>query len=231
MNDQPTVAIITSITDAYDTLKVITPQIGVNVEYIAVTDGTEVAEPGHGWEIRHFADMGHLVLDADRRHPNRLAKLPKCMPWRHTSAPNSIWVDASYRVYSPTFAFDALKCANPIAQFIHPWRDCAISEANESYRLSKYEDSKETILAQRWEYENLGHPYRWGLWATGVIVRQHTRDIRVMGEQWLSEIRRYSYQDQISEPVVLRLCDLRPSPLPGNHLENPWLKYEGSARH
>jgi hypothetical protein len=227
----PTVAIITSVTDAYDTLKVITPQIGVNAEYIAVTDGTEYAEPGHGWEIRHFDDFDRRPTAEDLAHPNRLAKVPKCLPWEITEAPNSIWVDASYRVFSPVFALDALKCARPISQFIHPWRDCVYDEGRASLALGKYADQRETISDQMNEYQEIGHPPHWGLWATGVIVRQHTHDVRMACHGWLRDIRRYSYQDQVSEPVSLRFADLRPSPLPGDHITNPWLKYEGSARH
>jgi hypothetical protein len=230
----PTVAIITSVTDAYDTLKTITPQIGVNAEYIAVTDGSEYAEPGHGWKVIRLAEPGRMGLtpqDADRTHPNRLAKIAKCQPWVLTDAPYSIWVDASYRVFSPVFALDAIKCAHPIAQFIHPWRDCVYDEGRASLALAKYEDQREIIVNQMNEYQEIGHPAHWGLWATGVIVRQHTHEIKMMSSQWLSEIRRHSYQDQISEPVALRFCDLRPSPLPGDHITNPWLKYEGSARH
>lgn len=236
---RPNVAIITSITDGYDTLKKITPQFGLNVEWIAITDGTEQAESGHGWEIQHFIphDMGAQSIEGlrstppDETHPNRLAKLAKCTPWRVTSAPYSIWLDASYRVTSGTFAFDALKCAHPIAQFVHPWRDCVYDEAAASAALTKYDDQWESIRSQSREYDAIGHPRNWGLWATGVIVRKHTPEVKEMGEQWLAEIRRHSYQDQVSEPVSLRLCDMRPSPLPGDHITNPWLKYEGSARH
>lgn len=230
MSDKPTLAIITSITDGYDTLKRIRPQIGMNVEWLAVTDGSEKAEEDHGWEIIDIRDKP-FVSDDDLRHPNRLAKLPKCMPWAFSTAPYSIWIDASYRVTSPLFAVQAIACAHPIAQFVHPWRECIFAEADESLRLAKYDDTKEAIVAQRWEYEEVGHPHNWGLWATGVIARHHTHEIKLMGGQWLREIRRHSYQDQISEPVALRFCDLRPTPLPGDHINNPWLSYEGSARH
>jgi len=230
----PTVAIITSITDGYDTLKAIKPQFGVNVEWVAVTDGSETAEPDHGWRMIPIAEPGLMGLQpemADRVHPNRLAKLAKCMPRVVTDAPYSIWLDASYRVTSPLFALEAIKCASPVAQFVHPWRNCVYEEARASLALAKYHDEDTKIVAQMEEYREIGHPVNWGLWATGVIVRKHDHDINVMGQQWLSEIRRHSYQDQLSEAVVLRMYDVRPSPLPGDHLSNPWLKYEGSARH
>lgn len=230
------VAIITSITDGYETLKKIRPQFGIDVEWIAVTDGKEEREADHGWEIKELilpeaAGPGVRVAPADTHHPNRLAKVVKCLPWIVTGAEYSIWIDGAYRVTSPVFAMQVVSLATPIAQFLHPWRDCLYAEAVESMRLSRYDDQHEVIGEQAAEYELIGHPPNWGLWATGVIVRKHTADIRVMGEQWLSEIRRHSYQDQVSEPLVLRMCDLRPQALPGDHIQNPWLSYEGSARH
>lgn len=229
--EPPQVVIFTSITDGYDTLKTQAPQIGIGTKWIAVTDGTEKAEPGHGWEIMNFSEIDRLITPADRTHPNRLAKIAKCTPWQIFSCLNSIWIDASYRVTSPLFAFEATKCAHPIAQFVHPWRDCIYDEADASRKLERYHDQGSTINSQVREYDSIGHPRNWGLWATGVIARRHTDDVKTMSTQWLAEIRRHSYQDQISEAVSLRFCDLRPTPLPGNHLQNPWLTYEGSARH
>lgn len=224
----PMVAVITSVTDGYDTLKAIRPQFGVGeVDWIAVTDGTEKAEPDHGWRIV----APRQPQDVDRSHPNRLAKLAKCLPWQYTDAPYSIWIDASYRVTSPVFVKEAIDFAHPIAQFTHPWRDCVYEEALISKTLPRYEGQTTTLHSQAWEYRQIGHPEHWGLWATGVIVRKHSQDVTIFGEQWLTEIRRWSYQDQVSEPVALRMCDLRPAPLPGDHIRNPWLSYEGSARH
>lgn len=237
MNGRPTVAIITSITDGYDTLKKIKPQFGVDVEWIVVTDGREVREPDHGWEIMGFSPyddpsaVGLLASPEDMAHPNRMAKLAKCQPWKITNAPYSIWIDGAYRVTSPLFAVEAIRFANPVAQFIHPWRDCLYEEAKASLALVKYMNQQEQIRLQTQEYSQVGHPPNWGLWAGGVIVRKHGIEIMEMDQQWLAEIRRWSYQDQISEPFALRLCDLRPNALPGDHIKNPWLSYEGSARH
>lgn len=230
MNGQPTVTIITSITDGYDTLKRTCPQFGVDVEWVAVTDGTEKAEENHGWTVINVQDRAVVTPD-DMEHPNRLAKLAKCVPQAFARTPYTIWLDASYRVFSPLFAAQALACAKPIAQFVHPWRDCIYEEGDFSRTLGKYRDEGATIHAQLREYDSIGHPRKWGLWATGVIARKHTEEIDLMGHQWLREIRRHSFQDQLSEPVALRFCDLRPTPLPGDHLNNPWLSYEGSARH
>lgn len=218
------VAIITCITDGYEVLKPVLSQIGIDVEWICVTDGTPLpnAERAHGWTM--------ISEPRKHLHPNRAAKWPKCLPWQYTDAPASIWIDGSYRVTSPLFAVQALALADPIAQFVHPWRDCLYAEAKESARISKYDG--EPVRDQADHYWNsIGFPANWGLWASGVIARQHTPEVRDFGRLWLSEIERWSFQDQVSEPFALGVSNLRPAALPGNHLTNPWLRYEGSARH
>lgn len=215
------VALVTAIYDSYDALKPVLPQTGADVEWICVTDTLPPAELAEGWTIVHEPRPG--------LHPNRAAKYPKYRPWEYTDAPASLWVDASFRVVSETFVAEALAYADPIAQFVHPWRDCLHAEARESAGLAKYEG--EPSLEQAEHYRRLGHPEGWGLWATGVIARQHTDEVRYLGERWLAETYQWSFQDQISQPFVLREVGLRPAALPGTHLATPWLSYEGSGRH
>ena len=218
------VAILTAIYDGYDELKPVLPQAGVDVDWVLVTDTPPSAVPDLGWRVVYEPRPGV--------HPNRGAKHPKYEPWKYTDAPVSIWVDASFRIVSDQFAVEAtasLSDEEPIAQFVHPWRDCLYSEAKESAGLAKY--AGEPVLEQAESYRAAGHPENWGLWATGVIARRHTEAVRKMGWLWLAETYRWSFQDQISQPFALREKGLRPTALPGNHLATPWLAYEGSARH
>jgi hypothetical protein len=218
------VAILTAIYDGYDSLKPVLPQAGVDVEWIVVTDTPPPAELADGYTIVHEPRPG--------MHPNRAAKRPKYKPWRYTEAPVSLWVDASFRVVSPLFAVEAtagLTDDEPIAQFPHPWRDCLFTEAEESARLAKY--AGEPVLEQADAYRRAGHPEGWGLWATGVMGRRHTEQVCDLGARWLEETARWSFQDQISQPFVLREVGLRPQAWPGSHLATPWLAYEGSGRH
>jgi|SRR5688572_3783827 len=215
------VAIITAIYDGYDTLKPTLKQ-SVDVEWICVTDDPYLC--GEGWTTI-YEPRPHL-------HPNRAAKTPKCLPWLYTDAEASIWIDASYQVKSSHFADEVIHYADPIAQFSHPWRQCAYDEAAESVLLPKYADQKSIIDEQAWDLRNVkGHPRNWGLWATGVIARKHDRWVIQAGFEWLNEIYMYSYQDQISHPDVMRRNGLRPVNLPGTHLSNDWLDYQGSGRH
>lgn len=223
-------AVITGLYDGYDILKAIWPQ-SVDVDWVCVTDDEALyrgdADPA-GWQI--------LFEPRPGVHPNRAAKRPKMLPADYTSAPASIWLDASFQVTSPTFARDVLSHVvdhELVAQFPHPERRCLYDEANVCIPLcepwGKY--AGEPIACQADHYKQQGMPAGWGLWATGVIARRHTQETYAWGLAWLAENWRWSYQDQISHPYACWSHDLRPVDLPGAHLRNPWLSYQGSNRH
>jgi hypothetical protein len=217
----PDVAIITSVYDAFDTVKPVLPQTGVDVEWILVTDAVPDADAAVGWTVVHEQRPEML--------PVRAAKRPKFEPWKYTDAPASIWIDASFRVTSPDFAKAVIEYAKPIAQFEHPWRSCLYDEATEIAALGMDPDGVAAWQTRR--YREAGHPERWGLWAAGVIARRHTAAVKRMGAAWAREVESGSARDQVSQPYVLRAAKLKPVALPGTHLANPWLKYEGSGRH
>jgi hypothetical protein len=194
-------------------------QDGVDVDWVLVTD-IEPADP-LGWRVVHEPQP--------ELPPNRAAKAAKFTPWAYTDAPASIWIDASFRVTSPRFATEALALAKPIAQFKHPWRDCLYAEAVEIAKLGM--DPERVAAWQTARYREAGHPEHWGLWASGVIARKHTSAVKRMGVAWAREVAAGSARDQVSQPHVLREARLRPVSLPGTHLANAWLKYEGSGRH
>jgi hypothetical protein len=217
------IAIITAIYDDYDELKPTCPQAGLDVDWVCVTDNIELTKSENylGWRIEYepYVDV----------HPNRAAKIPKLWPYKYCDADMSIWVDASFRVVSPHFAREAIGCARPIAQFNHPWRQCVYDEAEASVGIPKY--AGEPVEHQMSMSRSLGHPEQWGLWATGVIARIHTDQVCEFNDRWANFIASYSFQDQLSEPVALRLSGLRPVHFPGTHFSNKWLSYEGSTRH
>ena len=230
-NKNPDIAIITAIYDKYDTLKPVLKQVDANVEWILVTDSmidTSAPDDDPVW--------GYSTVYAPKPgvHPNVAAKYPKMRPQDFTSAPKSVWIDASFRVVSESFARDILNILKScdIAQFKHPWRDCIYQEAEESLKLDKYADVHQSIKFQMEQYRRVyNHPKNWGLWATGVIARNHTKKNRDIGMDWLEDNINYSYQDQLSEAVHLRRNNTKPFELWGMHFVNPWLRYEGSGRH
>lgn len=216
-------ALITAIYDRYDDLKDVCPQT-VDTEWICVTDDEALhrgdADP-RGWSIVYEPRPG--------LHPNRAAKRPKMLPHEYTAAPASVWVDASFAVVSPLAVDELLAHAAPVAQFAHPERQCLFDEANVCLPLGKY--AGEPMAEQVTSYRHAGMPDRWGLWATGVIARQHTPAVADWGKAWAAEIDAWSFQDQLSHPWVSWALDMRPTDLPGTHTRNPWLHYRGSGRH
>lgn len=213
-------AIVTAIYGDKDVLKPVLDQQDADVDWVLVTDDTRIQDGALGWRVVH--DPQPMTL------PARAAKAPKFQPWQYTDAPASIWVDAAFRVVSPTFAVDALAHAKPIAQFVHPWRGCCYDEATTVVGLGL--DTREVVEWQTTRYRQDGHPAGWGLWATGVIARRHTPAVKRMGAAWAAEVDAGSVRDQISQPHVLRTHKLKPTPLPGTHLANEWLKYEEHQR-
>lgn len=213
--------VLTAVYNDYDELKVPLPQ-SCDTKWICVTDNSSWPSSYNGWEIV-YEPRPHLS-------PNRASKTPKMLPWLYTESSNSIWIDASFRITSPYFVEEALRYADPIAQFPHLWRDCAYTEAEVSISMvHKYGD--QPIEAQIQHLREEGHPEHWGLWACGVIARQHTQRVIKMGSDWLAESYMYSYQDQISHPDVCRRNGIRPANFPGSYFGGPWVMYEGSGRH
>lgn len=211
-------ALITAVYDSYDTLKPYVPQVGL-VEAVCVTDDPNLR--CEGWRMVCDPQPG--------MHPNRAAKRPKMLPHEYTDAPASVWVDASFDITSPTFVYDVLELADPIAQFLHPNRGCLFAESLVSAPLPKYVG--EPMEGQHDAYVAAGMPERWGLWSTGVIARHHTDGLAKWGQLWLDEIVRWSFQDQVSHPYVCWRTGIRPTELPGSHMHNAWVTYRGSRRH
>lgn len=218
-----TLALITAVFDGYDTLKAL-PQLESAVHCVCVTDDDELAAPG--WEI--------VVQSRGYQHPNRAAKRPKMLPWEYTDADYVLWIDASFRVGRSDLLrmyCDLVDDDGPIAQYAHPLRDCIYDEGAASIGIPKYDG--EPIDAQLQSYrDERDHPPHWGLWATGIIVRKRSAAVEDFGRDWLHECQTWSFQDQLSEAVVLREHELRPREIAGHvAFPEPFMTYEASGRH
>lgn len=227
------VTVITAIYDDFDDLKPTLAQEDADVEWICVTDRERES---NGWRV--------WVEPKPELHPSLAVRWPKALPWLYADTYWSIWIDASFLIKSPRMVADMIPFARPIAQFKHYLRDCIYAEAEASKVLPKYQglkldeqvasyrESRDEDAGSRYDGVNIpGHPEHWGLWATGVIARQHTPAVINFGNAWLRQSERWGFQDQISEPPTLARHDLRPADLPGCFTSNPWVEYRGSARH
>jgi hypothetical protein len=189
--------VVSACYGGYDT-PAIPPDQDVDVRWVMVTDGmVEVPEP---WE--------HLVLESDM-HPRLAAKVPKC--WPHDYGDTVIWLDASAQINSETFVSECLDALGDgdVAQWEHPQRDCILPEAAVSATMTKYRGLP--VEEQAVHYIREGHPKHYGLWATGCMVWSKVD----VGEAWFDEQIRWTYQDQLSWPVIVRRFNLDIRPLPG----------------
>lgn len=205
------VAVYTAIAGGYDDLK---PHPDIpGVDFIAWTDG----QSAEGWEVRPLDAQG-------TEHPRDAAKFYKVFP--HVVLPDhdfTIWIDGSHEILSESFVFDCMAAtmAAGIAVYGHPWRQCIYDEAEASLVLPKYRELP--IAEQVASYRAEGHPEGWGLYALGTIARAKTPEVAALMSAWWDELRRWTYQDQLSFPVVCRRQRIRPDVFPCHQVfGNTW---------
>jgi O-antigen biosynthesis protein len=142
---------------------------------------------------------------------------------RHRYA-SSIWVDGNIAIKGQSFAKDVLDAASDAgwAMFRHPDRDCIFDEAFVSAKMKKYEGLP--VREQVEAYRREGVPEHGGLFACGVIARKEPlRDaLRRVNELWWKENVKWTYQDQLSLPYVLKKTGAIVGIIPGNLWQNQW---------
>lgn len=210
-----TLALVTSIYGDYDELVDPPVQDGVD-DYVAVVDRHH---PGTRLWRQVIEPRTHM-------HPRLAAKVAKCRPDWYTDCGRTVWIDGGARLLHQGAAQWAAE-HGPFAQFVHPERQDIEAEAMVSAGMRKYAD--QPVLEQVAYYKKLGMPDNFGLWATGMIVRDNTFNSpgRLMGEMWMAEQIRWTYQDQLSWPFLLWRSVFRPSPLGGALWGNPHVQFTG----
>jgi hypothetical protein len=196
----------------------------IPVDWVCYTDQADLQPPAPWKTI-------HAPADGD---PRRAVKTHKATP--HLDCPDVVWIDASMEITSPSFVRDALAARHDgVAAFGHPRRDCIYTEADASLGAEgqggKYAD--QPLLAQVAAYRAEGHPEHGGLYACGVVA-WNLADPRAVevGQAWLTECERWSWQDQLSFPVVCRRLGVTPGVFPIRQIErrarlylaNRWLR-------
>lgn len=195
------ITVMSSVYGAYDNPPP-PPEQTVDVDWVMVTDAYDIP----GW---------HTVTEPrDHTHPRLAAKVAKCRPDLYTDADVTVWLDGSVGIESPKLIESMVEWLGDgqIAQWEHPARRAIVDEAEASVDLPKY--AGQSVRQQAAHYVAAGYPDGWGLWATGLIVRRQTDSVRRLGDWWLREQMRWTYQDQISEAPLLHRLRLRPVPLP-----------------
>lgn len=192
------VAIFTALFGDYDNGL---PQVeqDIDVRWLAFTDGPDFPAP---WQTIRVEQEGPCARLAAKRY-KCLAPLEE---WQ------TIWIDANTEIISPTFTREVLaQLHDGIALFAHPNRDCIYREGVASIRLAPEKYAHLPIREQVAEYREGGYPEHGGLFACGTIARDHDAPkIAELGRRWLHECVKWTYQDQLSFPVVCRQLGIVP---------------------
>jgi len=195
------------------------------VDWVCFTDEPDLTAPAP-WR----------VVQAPGRfaHPCLSAKVHKTSP--AVDVTDVVWIDASMEVTSRSFVRDALAARRDgVATFTHPRRRCIYDEAEASLG-AEGQDGKyagQPLLDQVAHYRAEGHPDHGGLFACGAVAWDLANPKAAeLGRQWLAECERWSWQDQLSFPVVCRRLGVVPGVFPVRQIErssrgflsNRWLR-------
>lgn len=186
--------------------------------------------------VRMYNDESHPIEMAD---PRMAAKYLDDLQWPRLAAkwwkvrpdlacPDAevtVWIDGSMTLLVPDLMDRALaELGDDDALFMrHPWRDCIFEEAESSALVHKY--FGQPTAAQVESYRAAGHPEHWGLVHSGLIVRRDTPAVRALDEAWWAEITRWTIQDQLSLPPLLRTMPLRWHYWPVDPITAGWVRW------
>lgn len=210
------IAVYTAIFGDFNDLKPV-PKQTVDADYFCITDNPNTKAPG--WKT--------IVVKTPRPdlHPRIRAKFYKIFPWECNEIagyPISIYFDGSIKIESSQFVEHCLaNLWQDMLLYKHPERTCIYDERVASNALKKY---KTELVNEQVAFYSKFHPKKFGLYACGVLVRRHTDFMRRLMHQWWFEIIKWSYQDQLSFPVICRLNNFEPSTFNENQYHNDYFK-------
>lgn len=203
-----TVAVVSAVFGGYDQPVFVEQTVGCR--YVMVTDG--LVDVPDGWE--------HVLVDRGRLDPRLVGKFVKCRPWEFADADRIVWLDGSIEPASGLVAQMLADLGDgDVAFHPHPDRQRIKVEARVSASMAKYDG--QLVVEQADSYVAAGHPDDWGLWAAGLFAVNVSGRVRQFGQLWLDEVCRWSVQDQLPLPVVLRRCELDVRLLSGGLRGNP----------
>ncbi len=116
-----------------------------------------------------------------------------------------IWIDGNLEFKGSILEF--AKDKNGFWLMNHPDRNCIYEEGQRCKELGK--DSPDVIDAQMADYVAKGYPAQNGLSATGVIVREFTKEICDFCNDWWMEVAHGSVRDQLSFNYVAWYHELK----------------------
>jgi hypothetical protein len=228
--------VYTAIFGGHDALKPV-PAQDMPCDFVCFTDeAAALRGAAHGWRIievhrtsdnprmqaKWFKLMSHRICPG-----GRLALRYDLFSMFRPRYDAIVWVDGSISIKSASFVRELTESIGPSGWvvFKHPDRDCIYEECAVSASMLKY--TRQPIAEQVSHYRGQGHPPHAGLFACGIIARSVRNNPRLhaLNEAWWAENRRWSYQDQLSLPYLLRRFQLGVDLVPYNLWHNDWFDH------
>ncbi len=175
--------------------------------------------PHSNWDVRPLFSYG----ESNERRQAKWYKVQSSLEMAEYD--RTLWLDGSCEIQHPPTVAALLELEESIAIFRHPDRDCIYQEAGYCLGMRKYqhEPVREQVQYYVDEYE---HPEHYGLWFSGLILRNRCPEVERIERSWWNEIDRWSYQDQLSLPVVFRNLGVKPESLHFTYGKQPFVFYQ-----
>jgi len=223
-NHKMKIAVYTTIFGGYDRLLAV-PKQNIPANFFCITDApSEIIEK----DFKNTDESWKIIKAIQPRtdlHPRMRAKWYKIFPWEINQLNEYdiiIFLDGCIQINSAFFVeFCIQNLKTDIALFAHPERNCIYDEVKASEIMVKYRNE---AIHEQAEYYKSFHPAGAGLYACTVIVRKPTTRVRALMMSWWHENIKFTWQDQLSLPVICRVHRIKPDILPGNLYDNAYFK-------
>lgn len=175
--------VYTAIFGKYDDLKepeVFTP----GWKYICFTDQDFESDV---WDIRKVPvmEVGHA----------KTARYYKIMAHKHIETNKSLWIDGTFAI-NVNLTEWWQRFTAPFTAIQHPFDNCIYKDAEACLELGK--GDRRSIERQVAFYKALGIRKNNGLIASGILMRQHCKEVNQFCNTWWEQVRRWSNRDQIA---------------------------------
>lgn len=162
----------------------------------------------NGWDAVCFTDRDIKSkcwdikkIKIDKIDIPRESRIPKIMYQKYlTEYDISFYMDSKFSIPNNFNSFiDSISEKiekNDIITMTHPKRKCIFEEGK--YCQLKKLDKYDVIQKQMDQYKAEGMPCDMGLWATGIMIRNHNKPLEKMMSDWNSEVMNKSRRDLLS---------------------------------
>ena len=144
-----------------------------------------------GWEVILVQKLENQLLQT------RQIKL--CIHKHQPGYDRYVYLDANFEIRRDIYEYVKASFKGGLMLHAHPTRDCIFQEGKRVLALGMVK--KEAVEKQLTSYSMAGMPRRYGLFANGFLVRDHSVD-KFM-ETWYEELENHTYRDQLSLPFLM----------------------------